>query len=79
MADIHDRWVHAEQERDTLRDYLINDIVRMSLLMDPNFNTQEASTDMFYKPAKELADVHARVSQELEGMLQQDNTNKNVL
>lgn len=76
MADIHDRWLYAEEQKDMLTNYLISDIIRMSLLTNPSLDSQVETMRMLGKSAKELIDIHASLTHGLEEMLQQDNPNK---
>lgn len=66
MADIHDRWLYADNQKDILKEYLIDDIIRLSLLIDAVLDIKEMKMSLLLLSAEELTETHRKVSNSFE-------------
>lgn len=69
MSDVYTNGLHYEKERNALREYLITDTVRMSLLIEPSLDSKELANNLFlssFESIDKLIEAHKEISQTLE-------------
>lgn len=79
MGDVYTRGLHYEKERDALREYLITDTVKMSLLIDPSLDSEELAHNLFltsFESIDKLIEAHKGISQTLEERLGKESESK---
>lgn len=72
MGDVYTRGRYYEKQCDALKDYLITDTVRLSLLIDPSLDSKELEQNLFkvyLEPVDKLIEAHKELSHILEEQL----------
>lgn len=59
MTDVKDRLDHALAEKDNLMKYLMSDIIKMLLKINPDIDLELVTHDMLSKSSQELINMHS--------------------
>lgn len=84
MGDVYTTGKFYEKQSDTLRDYLIDDTIRMSHLIDPSLDSKELHHNLimlYFESVDKLIEFHKEISHTLEKHLEGkilDNNTKGV-